>query len=378
MPNDDGSPRNLVVCCDGTNNEFGIENTNVVRLMQSLSRDTTIQCIYYDPGVGTLPLPGPITRGGQWVTKVAGLAFGAGLIGKVERAYRFLMHNHREGDAIYLFGFSRGAYTVRVLAALLHIYGLLAPGHDNLLPYVLKQFGAARSRLDKGGPKAEAWWRVCDEFRRTFSRPVTSEPDRRMPVHFLGAWDTVSSVGWAWDPKDYLFTARNPSIAKVRHAIAVDERRAFFRTNRFLPADGQDLVQLWFPGVHADVGGGYPEDEGGLWRVAFEWMLEEAVDAGLQVDPASLKAVRERTPSPERPWAERKHESLTWKWWPAEFYPKSRWYESLRKDLPHMGLTGRRREMKATDRLHSSVELRSADAALNYRPKNPGYDLAMR
>ncbi|MCU0812738.1 MAG: DUF2235 domain-containing protein, partial [Thiobacillaceae bacterium] len=212
----------------------------------------------------------------------------------------------------------------------------------------------------------------------TFSRPVTSEPDRRMPVHFLGAWDTVSSVGWAWDPKDYLFTARNPSIAKVRHAIAVDERRAFFRTNRFLPADGQDLVQLWFPGVHADVGGGYPEDEGGLWRVAFEWMLEEAVDAGLQVDPASLKAVRERTPSPERPWAERKHESLTWKWWPAEFYPKSRWYESLRKDLPHMGLTGRRREMKATDRLHSSVELRSADAALNYRPKNPGYDLAMR
>lgn len=378
MPNVDGGSRNLVICCDGTNNEFGIENTNVVRLIQSLSRDATIQRIYYDPGVGTLPLPGPITRVGQWVSKVAGLAFGAGLIGKVERAYRFLIDNHRDGDAIYLFGFSRGAYTVRVLAALLHTYGLLAPGHNNLLPYVMKQFGAARRQLDKDGPKAEAWWRVCNEFRGTFARPLAGSSDRRMPVHFLGAWDTVSSVGWIWDPATYPFTARNPSIAKVRHAIALDERRAFFRTNRFLPTDGQDLVELWFPGVHSDVGGGYPETEGALWRVAFEWMLAEAADAGLHIDTPSPEVVRRRTPPPERPWAERQHESLTLRWWPAEFFPKMRWYRQWRRRLPHLGLCGRRREMDASTRLHPSVALREADAALNYRPKNPGFDLAKR
>jgi uncharacterized protein (DUF2235 family) len=369
---------NLIVCCDGTNNRFGHENTNVVRLVQCLVRDSALQRIYYDPGVGTLPLPGPLTRAGQWVSEVAGLAVGAGLTGKVERAYRFLMMNHRDGDAICLFGFSRGAYTVRVLASLLHTFGLLGPEHENLLPYVMKQFGAARKELGHEGPRAQAWWTLCDEFRQTFARPVAGSQDRRMPIHFLGAWDTVSSVGWVWDPAAYPFTARNPSISTVRHAIAIDERRAFFRANRFGRVEGQDLLELWFAGVHADIGGGYPESEGGLWRVAFEWMLEQAIDAGLRVDPELLKQVLQRTAPPDKPWAEAQHESLTWKWWPAEYFPKLRWYERFRRRLPHLGLVGRRRKMDKTCRLHPSVALRERDAVPKYRPSNSGFDLAAR
>jgi uncharacterized protein (DUF2235 family) len=103
---------NHVICCDGTNNQFGTENTSVVRLIQALDRDPAKQRLYYDPGVGTLPEPGALTRLQKKISEWYGLAFGAGLNSKVEEAYSYLMHFWEPGDRVFLFGFSRGAIII--------------------------------------------------------------------------------------------------------------------------------------------------------------------------------------------------------------------------------------------------------------------------
>src|SRR5256885_8816208 len=122
--------RNIVICCDGTNNEFGTDNTNVVRLVQVCTHDVNTQVIYYDPGVGTLPEAGLMTRIGKSASELFDLALANTLLPKVQEAYTFLMNTWRKGDQVYLFGFSRGAYTVRVLAGLLHQLGLLNRGGE--------------------------------------------------------------------------------------------------------------------------------------------------------------------------------------------------------------------------------------------------------
>src|SRR5262249_49709514 len=113
-------------------------------------------------------------------------------------------------------------------------------GNENLIPYLTDMFGR----------RAEEVFPLARAFKPTFAREC--------PVHFVGVWDTVSSVGWIYDPISLPYTANNPSIAVGRHAVAIDERRAFFRQNLWGPAQpGQDLKQVWFAGVHSDVGGGY-------------------------------------------------------------------------------------------------------------------------
>lgn len=357
-------PRNLVLCCDGTNNEFGEHNTNVVRLVQALLRDQAQQRLYYDPGVGTLPEPGLFTSLGKKVSQWIGLAFGAGLTQNVGKAYSYLMDVWEPGDRVFLFGFSRGAYTVRVLAGLLHALGLLPRGNQNLVPYVLRLFKSIRNRADTG---TSWYWRLCNRFRATFAlAPPGHEKDRRFPIHFLGAWDTVSSVGWVWDPARFPYTAHNPSIATVRHAVSIDERRAFFRQNLLQPAEGQDFRELWFPGVHADVGGGYREDDGGLWRLALEWMINEAVKAGMLADNDRVRHVFDRTPASSAPWNDPAHESLTARWWPAEFFPKLS-HRSGWISWPRFGC-GRRRQLHAGALLHKSALLRIRETG--YAPPN--------
>ena len=220
--------RNLVICCDGTSNEFGRKNTNVVRLLQCLRRNTDRQFIYYDPGVGTLLDQNQVTRFGKWWSQVIGLAFGHGLTADVMETYAYLMEQWEAGDRVFIFGFSRGAYTARVLAGLLHTFGLMPSGATNLLPYVIKNYRALSDRSDKD--KMRNIEQISGEFRRTFARPVSGqdEKERHFPVHFLGVWDTVSTVGWIWDPKSFRHTAFNPSLVYARHAMAIDERRIFF------------------------------------------------------------------------------------------------------------------------------------------------------
>jgi uncharacterized protein (DUF2235 family) len=310
--------RNVVVCCDGTNNEFGEQNTNVVRVVQSLVQGSDQQVVYYDPGIGTMPDPRLITRIGQRVSEAIDLGFATGFTRKVEAAYIYLMNTCKPDDRLFLFGFSRGAYTVRVLAGMLHRLGLLPRGEENFVPYVMRLFA---------GPKRdEKYNAICDDFRHTFSRPAfDGDVQHRFPVHFLGVWDTVSSVGWVWNPVNYPNTKTNPSIAHIRHAVSVDEHRTSFRQNLMQPGTpGQDLVQLWFPGVHSDVGGGYPEKEGWLWRGAFDWMLDEATkeEIGLMVDSKRRENVAPPLRSDQRPWMDEQHESLKGPWKIAEYFPK--------------------------------------------------------
>jgi uncharacterized protein (DUF2235 family) len=357
--------RNLVLCFDGTNNEFGPENTHVVRLIQVLDRDPARQRLYYDPGVGTLPRPGK-AKVSAWRSKLSGLAFGAGLRANVEEAYEYLMDNWEPGDRVFIFGFSRGAYTARALAGLLHLLGLLPRGNRNLVPYVMDLFRAIRKDRSPGKSR---YWQLCDEFRWTFARPAFEGDDQRhFRVHFAGVWDTVSSVGWVWNPTSYQFTHRNPSVGRVRHALAVDERRWFFRQNQMEPAfEGQDVEEMWFSGVHSDVGGGYPEADGGLWRPTFDWMLGAAEDAGLVVDAARLHEVLNRTPPPAKPWKEPQHESLGLSWWLGEFVPKWRWSPKTRQHAWRIG-AGKHRFIRKGSRVHWSVLLRIRE--MPYSPPN--------
>lgn len=284
--------KNLVVCCDGTDNEFGEENTNVVRLLSlALKRDKK-QVVFYEPGLGTFPDPGALTPLQKWVTKKMGSAIGFGLERNLAVSYQFLVEHYRRGDRIYLFGFSRGAYTVRALAALIHVCGLMHTRNHNLVPYAIKLFRAEATRAKKEndakerqtGHKQRLKLSVCDEFKRVFS--VTPE------IHFLGVWDTVSSVGTIFDPYNLPHTRWNPSVKTVRHAISIDEKRKFFRTNLWSTSRQKtDVKQVWFAGVHADIGGGYKESESGLAKISLQWMLDEAIAHDLLIDSSQLPTV---------------------------------------------------------------------------------------
>jgi hypothetical protein len=131
-------------------------------------------------------------------------------------------------------------------------------------------------------------------------------------------------------------------------------------------ADGQDFRELWFPGVHSDVGGGYPASEGSLWRLSFDWMLGEATGAGLVVDDRRRAAVLDGS-NADNPWDDAKHESLTWKWWPAELFPKVVWRKGPGR-RPELGL-GRHRRFDSPIDLHHST-LRRIVGATGYAPPN--------
>lgn len=143
-----GEARNIVICCDGTSNEFTKDLPTVAKLTYALVKDSERQLVYYHPGLGTMAAPGFPMPIGNWLARLAGLAFGYGLKTNLRDIYGFIMEHWRPGDRLYLFGFSRGAYTVRALASLLRLYGLGMPGNLRALchPHAL---GAAR-----GGPRA--------------------------------------------------------------------------------------------------------------------------------------------------------------------------------------------------------------------------------
>ncbi len=322
--------KNVVLCCDGTANEFGVTNTNVVHLFSMLIHDPAIQVTYYHPGLGTMGAPGAWTRVSQRVSQLLGQAIGRGLKDDVRDAYVFLMQNYEPGDRVFLFGFSRGAYTARVVAGMLHMYGLIRQGNEPLALYAVRM-------LTKHPD--DNTFRVAAAFKATFSREC--------PIHFVGVWDTVNSVGWFWDPVKIPYEANNPDIAIGRHAVAIDERRAFFRTNLWRPQDAKaphgprDLKQVWFPGVHCDVGGGYPEVESGLSKVALKWMVREAEANGLLVDAAKRDEIlggRGTTKYTAPDSRAAMHESLTGLWRIAEFIPKPHYNWKTRKTERRMNL----------------------------------------
>ncbi len=356
-------PRNIVVCCDGTGNEYGSANSNVVKLFWTLSAQDK-QTAYYHPGLGTMGARNALSTIGKWWTQVRGLAFGYGFSDNIADVYSFLMGEFNPGDQIYIFGFSRGAYTARAFCGLLHMFGLLTPGNEALIPYAL--------RLYKSNDPCK--FEIAAGFRATFSIPCT-------PC-FVGLWDTVSSVGWILDPihtkgGHLPYTATLPGIPVLRHAISIDERRAFFRQNLIHEpaAAGQNVKQVWFAGVHSDVGGSYLEAESGLSKIALRWMLCEAQAAGLHLDPQKVIDVlggHVRYVPPDHKG--KLHKSLHGFWWLGEFWPKlfshpvpgqaaPRWKRGIRLNL------ARTRFISDGAHIHQSVLDRMRDVA-DYKPKN--------
>jgi uncharacterized protein (DUF2235 family) len=147
----ESNARNIIVCCDGTANEFREHNTNVVRLYQVLIRDPTRQVACYHPGLGTIEAVGAITSTTRWVTKQLGKMIGYGLESDLRDLYVFLMRYHKPGDRLFLFGFSRGAYTVRALVGLLQFYGLMEPGNEPVVSYAIRRLVASDSVARRSG-----------------------------------------------------------------------------------------------------------------------------------------------------------------------------------------------------------------------------------
>lgn len=183
-------PKNIVVCCDGTGNEFGESKSNVVKLYMMLVHDDS-QVSYYHPGVGTMGARNALTGVSKWWTKVIGLAFGYGISDNIADAYQFLMKTFQPDDTVYVFGFSRGAYTARALCGMLNIIGLLREDNEGLIPYSIRMIKS--KKID---------FAVAADFKKTFCRECKP--------HFVGVWDTVSSV-WAG------FMTSHTSRARKRH-----------------------------------------------------------------------------------------------------------------------------------------------------------------
>jgi uncharacterized protein (DUF2235 family) len=336
--------KNIVVCCDGTCNEFGETPTNVVRLFQLLSQGVPEQQVsYYNPGVGTMPAPGFISKIGKAVTRGLGAGFGLGITGDVIDACRYIMRHWQPGDKIYIFGFSRGAYAARIIAGLIDQCGILRPDLENLLPYAVRIY---RNSYKPSGAN------VARQFKQTFSNDAK--------IHFLGLWDTVSSVGRVWAPVGWPGTAKNLSIEHARHAIAIEEHRTFFRTNRIYPHDdlpNQDIKQWWFPGVHSDVGGGYPESESSLWLAPLLWIAGEAMSKDLKLNEDLFKTYEDRqqatlgTPLfPQEP-----HESLKSFWKIFEYFPKLRYNSEIGKRQLYVNL-GKVRGLRRGELLAPAVK----------------------
>ena len=260
--------KNIVICCDGTRSKYDSQeqNTNVVRLFQRLAQDGPEQISFYDPGVGTYsPL-----RSGIWrrIEAAVESASGSGVPSKVAEAYKYLMDHYEPDDRVFLFGYSRGAHTVRDLSGLLYSCGLLTKGSDNLIPYAL-DFYYRDDTPDNS--------QIASHFRDTFSR--------QCKVHFIGVWDTVASVGWLWWRRYFRNDRLSPEVSFAYQALALDERRAHYRPSQWdeeAVSEDQMVQQVWFPGSHGDVGGQNADRR--ISDVPLLWMIVAAEQQKLRLN----------------------------------------------------------------------------------------------
>lgn len=283
--------KRIIACSDGTWNAPGTTDrgkpvsTNVEKMFNCICRedkDGTRQVKAYDQGVGT---------GYSTVDHLVGGATGAGIDKNIKDIYTFLTLNYEEGDQIYLFGFSRGAYTARSVAGLIRTCGLLKPQHILLTE---RAYNLYRDRNSYSTPSSD----LMQAFRRNYSFEAH--------VHFIGVWDTVGSLGIPLsffqirNKKRYQFHDQTLSstVRYAYHALAIDERRALFTptlweksdTVKNDPSHPQQMEQRWFAGVHSNIGGGYADC--GLSDLALQWLIDKAGDTGLCYDTEQLKAIQ--------------------------------------------------------------------------------------
>lgn len=262
-----------IILFDGTWNkpdlkiQDGDENTNVFRikeLIKPITKEGVQQVVWYEPGVGT-----------DWYNKICGGTFGVGLSKKIQEAYKHLIENYNKGDDIYIFGFSRGAYSARSLVGLIRNAGLL---NKNKIELINEAYHLYRTRDE--GPDIEP----AINFRK--------ENSIEIKIKFIGIWDTVGSLGVplesfdGFNKKFYEFHDTNLSeiVENAFHALAIDENRENFSATLWTPKEkpNQRLEQVWFSGAHANVGGGYKNDH--LADISLQWMANKAEECGLELN----------------------------------------------------------------------------------------------
>jgi len=273
--------KNIIVFSDGTGQEGGTDhNTNVYKTFNLILDRSPDQISFYDKGLGT------------GFRKVTGNVFGRGFSENVRQCYEFIFEHYQDGDQIFLFGFSRGAATVRSLTGFIHMFGILPRSRAKL--------------IDK------AWriYREKDAAERQQAADEFIEVNHTMwaTVKFLGVWDTVAALGV---PKTRLDRVLNwivphgfhdfklsASVENAYHALAIDDVRKSFHPILFEPGSNKkgELKQVWFMGMHTDVGGGYRER--GLSDIALEWMTGQAVKHGLRIYADPYRPTGECTPNP--------------------------------------------------------------------------------
>jgi uncharacterized protein (DUF2235 family) len=290
--------KNIVVFIDGTWNHAGADNvTNVHKLYQRAKAHAgPEQLILYLEGVGTggesyhgrpewsrkagLPVESDSVLA-RCVRKGTGGLFGLGVAHRIKQAYSFLVDNYLPGDHIFLFGFSRGAFAIRSLAGFIDEVGLLLREHIGEVQHAYRLYESKSLRRRE---------KLAGKLQRLtgFAKPEL-EQQTVLPVHLIGVWDTVGALGvFARQCSMPIFNTgyhntRVPSnVSHARHALALHELRGKFEPLLWDEcASGQSLLQVWFAGAHADVGGGYKETS--LSDIALKWMADEAEHVGLKL-----------------------------------------------------------------------------------------------
>lgn len=289
--------RNLVVCCDGTWNtpdqkdRGRVVPSNVVKMARAVltnrrqldAQEAPHQKIYYDTGVGT----------GKKLDKLIGGITGRGLSKNVKEAYDWLARNYRDGDRIFLFGFSRGAYTARSISGMIALCGLT---------------GSDKGDIDAAYKLYRSAYNVVGEAA---AKEFKARQQHQPKVQFLGVWDTVGALGVPAFTKAALLqktirfflkktevahgfhhTSLGDNVVYAFHALAIDEKRGPFAPALWTSTgDGKDLSeefaqQAWFAGAHSNVGGGYVDS--GLSDHAFMWIAKHAMCAGLWLEEMYL------------------------------------------------------------------------------------------
>ena len=266
--------KNVVLCLDGTGNQVKArESTNVVRLFEMLDlSDPARQVAYYDPGVGTFSASGAWTPAARATSKLFGLAFGAGVRQNLAEAYTFLMQHWEPGDRLFLFGFSRGAFAARALAGLIHRAGVFRVGSENLVQYAVGNYTGRR------GDWSDDDWKQIDRMCAAFAH--IHDGSRSASVHFLGLWDTVRAAGILRRSTTWPYTRQLPNVKHAWHAMSIDEKRRPYREYVIHATDRTDVREVWFAGVHSDVGGTFIDDSR-LAEIALKWMVDGARAQGL-------------------------------------------------------------------------------------------------
>jgi uncharacterized protein (DUF2235 family) len=276
--------KRIVICADGTWNrpEKNLKEdfpTNVLRLARAIKpigADQVHQQVFYDWGVGS------------YYDQTIGGATGRGVNKNIMDDYRYIVQNYSPGDELFLFGFSRGAYTIRCLCGLINNCGIIKRPDAALIQ---KAFDHYKKNGRAFAPEEEK----SIEFRKLHSH-------QSREIKFVGVWDTVGAMGIPIsflghfnDEDEFYDTKIGKNIRIARHALAIDEHRKDFEPTIWLPRQNMDLKQMWFAGAHADIGGSYKPDANGsvLSDNSLLWMIRQTQDAGLTIEDHLKKNIKE-------------------------------------------------------------------------------------